>query len=149
MSTANNKKYKICASGFLALIYIGQYLGITQYINCFTYQFYHANIFHLAANLYALWIMKFNKKSIIPSYAISVVSYLLFPHAIGFSGILMVIMGIYANKKTWKYFLLFSIITFFIPNMAFGVHTVCFVSGFIYGRIQCKINEYRAAYTGR
>ena len=149
MPTTNNKKYKVCASGIIALIYIAQYLGMPMYLTCFTYQFYHANIFHLAANLYALWIVRFDRRNILPAYIISVVAYLLFPHAIGLSGVLMAVIGIYANKKVWKYYIVFSVVTFFVPNIAFGVHTTCFVSGFIYGKIQRKIDEYRAAYTGR
>jgi len=120
-----------------------------NWYKCFIYMFFHANIFHLAANLYALWMIKLDKQRLITSYIISVFAYLIFPHAIGLSGIILAIVGMYANKKTWRYFIIFSLITAFIPNIAFGVHTTCFILGYLYNKLRVLVNDYRAAYTGR
>ncbi len=147
MQTTDNKKLKM----FITIISICLFFVVIpeHWYKCFVYMFFHANIFHIAANLYTLWLIRLDKNRLISSYTISVFAYLLFPNAIGLSGMILSIVGMYANKKTWKYFMIFSLATVFIPNIAFGVHTTCFISGYIYNKLRVLINDYRAAYTGR
>jgi len=147
MPTTDNKKLKVL------ILIISMSLFFVHFPSCwyacFIYMFLHANIFHLAVNLYALWMIRLDKNRVISSYIISVFAYLLFPNAIGLSGMILAIVGMYANKKTWLYFAGFSIVTVFIPGIAFGVHTVCFISGYLYNKVRALVNDYRAAYTGR
>lgn len=147
MPARDNKKLKV----LILIISICFFFAhdTSYWYGCFIYMFFHANIFHLAANLFTLWIIRINKQRVVVSYAISVFAYLLFPNAIGLSGMILAIVGMYASKKTWIYFAIFSIVTAFIPNMAFGVHTICFIAGFLYNKLSTLINDYRAAYTGR
>ena len=150
MQRTKCKTIKLILIAALVIVYVLPIqVSMNMWYYCFVYQFFHANIFHLLANLYALYLIRLTKERVIASYIISIFPVLLFPGAIGISGMLLSIIGMYSNKKTWMQFSIFSLITFFIPNMAFAVHTVCFVLGSIYGKISIVLDDYQRAYTGR
>ena len=118
----------------------------------------HANVWHLAANLFALWLIR-NKMYLLPSLAIAFIMSFLPVRGIwqigitmGFSGVLFAIFGIkwgvYCRKcaedsdlrgkeALIRFFLRaypFAIFGVFIPHINWCIHTYCLLAGLLYGR---------------
>lgn len=110
------------------------------------YSFSHANIFHLALNLVALFRFKPRWKTCAIAYAVAFVgSYLPFvcmPGATcGLSGFLMACFAryYYAWRKSVWTLLFANLIFIFIPCVNWVIHMVCFIlSYFVYVCIQQK-----------
>ena len=109
-------------------------------INCVTASFLHGNIFHLAINVYTLWIMlrfpiiiRHFKTNLIASYLISVLSFALSPSlAIGASGIIYALAGIVLIENLCKrnIVIIGIMIGFsFLPNIATAVHLYSLLFG--------------------
>lgn len=104
------------------------------------FNFCHANIYHLLANILGLWLIK-GKLHLPMALTISLTASLLPEFIIpiyGCSGTLFAIVGIkyglygnlnYMLKKTWWVLL----IPLFIPNIAGLFHIYCILLGFMYG----------------
>lgn len=102
----------------------------------------HANWFHLACNLWCVWLLR------PPYYIVSavIISFLcsLLPEPfihepiMGMSGIIFAVVGtkygfIGDMSKAIKSVWLFFVITAFIPNVACLYHFYCFSAGFMWG----------------
>lgn len=133
-------------------------LSVSEIPNHFTYMFCHANVWHLAGNLFVLWILK-RRLYLLPAVVIGFVcSFLpsdgLWPLGItvGFSGVLFAIVGIkwgvycrsfsYAGwlfeKGSYEEFCMkalpFALIGFIIPHVNWCLHLYCLLAGFLFGR---------------
>jgi len=118
----------------------------------------HANIWHLAANLFALWLVR-NRMYLLPSLAIAFIMSFLPVWGIwqigitmGFSGVLFAVFGIKwgvycqdsADKSplcgyeaNWRFVtrvLPFAVCGILIPHINWCIHTYCLLAGFVYGR---------------
>ncbi len=123
------------------------------------YMFCHANVWHLAGNLFVLWIMH-GRLYLIPSLVIAFLCSFIPGFSIygdvgmtmGFSGVLFAIAGIkwgvycmYASsmgqifgKSAFHDFLMkalpFAVIGILIPHINWCIHLYCMLLGFVYGR---------------
>ena len=150
----------ILVATFAMLPAVGYRNGQTeQLLPHVAYMFCHANVWHLAGNLFVLWIMR-GRLHMIPSVLIAfLLSYL--PSCsiwgevgttLGFSGVLFAIAGIkwgiyyrYAEemgeifgKEAFVEFMIkalpFAIMGIFIPYVNWCIHFYCMMAGFVYGR---------------
>lgn len=131
----------------------GQLLPHAAYMLC------HANVWHLAGNLFVLWIMR-GKLHLIPSVMIAFLTSFIPSWSMwgevgvtmGFSGVLFAIAGIkwgvycrYASamgrlfgRTAIREFMMkalpFALIGIFIPHINWCIHLYCMLAGFAYGR---------------
>ena len=111
-----------------------------------TYMWSHANFWHLAGNLFVLWLIK-GKMYLAPAIVIAwITSYLpawsIYGEVgmtVGFSGVLFAIVGIKwgvaANLKRFSTKALpFALIGILIPHLNWCIHFYSMVAGYIYGR---------------
>ena len=125
-----------------------------------TYILCHANIWHLAGNVFVLWMMK-GRLHIASSITIAILcsyipvigtiwdSFVFDGETMGFSGVIFAIAGIQwgwyifdsygeKRKKAEKTFLTkvlpFAFVGILIPHINWCIHLYCMMSGFIYGR---------------
>ena len=107
----------------------------------YLYPLSHANIWHLAANIMCLWMIK-TDLNLVPSYTIAVMcSYLpcfVSEPTMGFSGILFAIVGIsWGRVGRFKEMILrnkwFLIIPVFIPHVNAFIHLYCMLLGYLFG----------------
>lgn len=112
----------------------------------YLYSFCHANIWHLAINLYVLWKLK-NYISPLSSYMIAVaVSFLpmyVTEPTLGLSGFLFASIGqmwgrVSTIRKACKIVLPFVVITMIIPNANGLLHLYAFLLGYLYSFILAK-----------
>lgn len=116
--------------------------------------FFHANIFHLAANIYVLLSIRYSLKELAWAYLIGIVSVLVAAHpVVGASGIIYALLGFRMAKcRSWKIWICFSICnaaTFFIPSIAFGVHAAAFCMGLLVKMITEQYGDYRRIIKGK
>ena len=123
------------------------------------YMFCHANIWHLAGNIFVLWILR-GKLHLAASMMIAYVFSLLPSWSLwgevgvtmGFSGVLFAICGIkwgiycrYASamgklfgRTAFREFAMkglpFALIGILIPHINWCIHLYCMLAGFVYGR---------------
>lgn len=102
----------------------------------FACQWFHANVWHLAGNLYVMWLMRFSLRGIAAAYAISVAATFAAVRggAAGFSSVLYALMGMKAPRARmagwqWAAFIAANAATAFLPGVAFGVHLAAFALG--------------------
>lgn len=123
------------------------------------YMFCHANIWHLAGNLFVLWILRGKlhlAASMMIAYVFSLIpSWSLWGEVgvtMGFSGVLFAICGIkwgiycrYASamgklfgRTALREFAMkglpFALIGILIPHINWCIHLYCMLAGFVYGR---------------
>lgn len=119
------------------------------FLNHLCCQFFHAGVWHLAANLYVLWALRFSPKEMLAAYALSVpATFASASGCVGFSSALYALMGIRSARarispKAWALFAAANAVTAFVPAVAFGVHLAAFVSGFLCAKVKDLSDEYR------
>ncbi len=143
---------------FTFLPKVGYENGDTENIGAHVaYMFCHVNIWHLAGNLFVLWIVR-GKLYVVPSLLIAFLASLIPAFSIwgdvgvtmGFSGVLFAMWGvkwgIYCHRKygmdftlsTYREFLLkavsFALIGILIPHLNWCIHLYSLLAGYIYGR---------------
>lgn len=125
----------------------------------FYYMFCHVNIWHLAGNLFVLWLMR-GRLYLMPSLLIAYWCSLIPAFSIygdvgmtiGFSGVLFAIWGIkwgaYCRRNIipldryeviWRFMtkvLPFAMIGIVIPHVNWCLHLYCLLAGFVYGRFR-------------
>lgn len=122
------------------------------------YPISHANIWHLAANVCFLWLIKC-RLNIIASYLIAVLcSFLPSPQfsitqlsiitdpTMGFSGVLFAVVGVsWGNVNRFKDMVWrnkwFLIIPFFIPHVNALIHLYCLLGGYLYGLCEKRLKQ--------
>lgn len=115
------------------------------------YSFFHANLFHLAANAYSLCFIKYTWKRIIIAYLISIPASFTSPMpAVGFSGIIFVLLAMNMSLprisiKQWTYFIITNICISLLPGVSWEIHISCFLLGFLYSYLNHIANDYRKA----
>ena len=145
--------YLILASGLvLSYFLLHQVYGFTAHSSLLTrilYPICHANIWHLAANLVYLWLIRqLLSMNLIPAYLLAVFaaflpSFMLWGEAptTGFSGVMFVLVGMSWGKINRFYDMFWRnkwilIIPFFIPNINALLHLYCLVLGFAFGYLR-------------
>lgn len=138
---------------FVTPDYALQVVGLSDgshFMSRMCYPFFHANIFHLLINSYALLSIFFlsNPKptDVIVSAAIAVLipsSLLSGIPVVGMSVFIFAMTGVLvARAKEWVSFFLFNLLVIIcgamIARIAFVVHLYGFVSGMVYGLITAK-----------
>lgn len=149
----------VLVSWFLLMPHTG-YCPDSNDLEHFTYLLSHANILHLAGNLFVLWLMRLKNLyaalliAVLASYMPAVGSiwdgFAFDSITIGFSGVLFAIVGTgwgWAIRNTddtlqrtiwYRQFatkvLPFAILGLFVPHINWCLHTYCLLAGFIYGR---------------
>lgn len=133
-------------------------LSLSGIPNHLIYMFSHANVWHLAGNLFVLWILK-RRLYLLPAVIIGFVcSFLpafgLWPIGItvGFSGVLFAVIGIkwgvYCNsfaeagrlfevcaiEEFYIKVLPLALIGIIIPHINWCLHLYCLLVGFLFGR---------------
>lgn len=102
------------------------------------FPFFHANIFHLAANILTLAMLRCEVRDILPAYAVAVIASFFAVASVptmGFSGVLYVLIGMQTGifrgrvtlPKVW--FFAFLLAGLFLPRVNGLLHIVCFASG--------------------
>lgn len=143
---------KITAIAILALVY---------FIHCnaavstesvwwthFVYMFFHANIFHLIGNCYALFFL-LNKRNIIPAYLIAVIaSFLPMNPTVGVSSMIFAIIGMCRiNSKFQKvFFYSYLVLGLIIPGINGTIHISSFVLGSLYKWCITNYNLFNNVY---
>lgn len=102
----------------------------------------HANIFHLACNVFCLCSLK-NRIRILPSVIIGFACSFApswYENTLGFSGVIFAILGIEWGevgqfKRMCRLILPFILITLLIPNMNAMYHLYSLMGGYLYGII--------------
>ena len=121
------------------------------------YMWSHANVWHLAGNLFVLWIMR-GRLYVMESMVIAFIASYLPAWSIygdvgmtlGFSGVLFAIAGmkwgVYCTKRYGRYLSLcaveqfalkalpFALIGIVIPHLNWCIHLYTLIIGYIYGR---------------
>ena len=123
------------------------------------YMFCHANVWHLAGNIFVLWILR-GRLHLIPSMMIAFLTSFIPSWSMwgevgvtmGFSGVLFAIAGVkwgvycrYASAMGRMFgrtavheFMIkalpFALIGMFIPHINWCIHLYCMLAGFAYGR---------------
>lgn len=119
-------------------------------------QLLHANLFHLLANLYVLWLLRFSPRELLTAYLLSIpATFVVWSGlAMGFSSVLYALMGmrlprVRMSKAGWAVFIAANVATAFVPGIAFGVHVSAFALGYVYQTIYTLYDEYRGACQGK
>lgn len=119
-------------------------------------QLLHANLFHLLANVYVLWLLRFSPRELLAAYLLSIpATFVVWSgQAMGFSSVLYALMGIRLprvrmSKAGWAVFIAANVATAFVPGIAFGVHVSAFALGYVYQAICTLYDEYRGACQGK
>lgn len=114
-------------------------------LRALAYSFFHANLFHLAANSLAIWFLyRTDRRGIfmelLTAYIIAVASYLISSKfVIGFSNILFAVIGLRSpalGSKWWTrretlIFFVINILTLFMPSLKLSAvtHIAAFIVG--------------------
>ncbi len=127
-----------CLAGYF--LHVGFYAGCPWW-NHIAYSFCHANVFHLAVNLMALWGIR-NKMSALLAFIVAVAASFLPMYVgdstMGLSGFLFAVFGIMWGKTgRWlevsKKAMPFILITMLIPNVNGLLHLYAFIIGYFVG----------------
>lgn len=115
-------------------------------LNHFTFHFYHANIFHLSANVLCLWTVR--KHHWVISYIIATIfSFLITSPTVGLSAILFATVGInYGIKADYKNAVISALVcTIYglLPGISLLFHLLSLAGGFIYGYCYETVRLYR------
>ena len=120
------------------------------------YMVSHANVWHLAGNLFVLWLIR-GKLYMIPAVVIAFACSFLPSWSLyggigvtmGFSGVLFAIggikWGVYCRGSASAYWtfvkkvLPFALLGVLVPHLNWCLHTYCLVSGLLYGRMKAGI----------
>lgn len=123
----------------------------------FLYLWSHANIWHLAGNVFVLCIMR-GKLHLLPSLLIATIcsfipAFGLWPvgMTVGFSGVLFAIAGIkwgiYCRRAAFRHLayadfcfkaLPFALLGCIIPHVNWCIHLYCILAGFAFGRFSMR-----------
>lgn len=115
---------------------VGSGSGLTSH---FTYTFCHANVWHLACNLFVLWSIR-NRMATMSAYVIAVAASWLPMWAdkptVGMSGMLFAMFGIMWGRtgmkwKCAKAGLPVILVMMLIPNVNGLLHLYCYVIGYV------------------
>lgn len=134
----------------VGFVLVGSYFLLPKYgftsslhplINHLLYPLSHANIWHLAANLFFLWLLPC-KLYILTTFVCSVLCSFLpcfsSEPTMGFSGVLFAIVGMSWGKvgrfkdMLWKN-RWYLVLPFFIPHVNAFIHLYCLLAGYMCG----------------
>lgn len=127
-------------------------------INHMTFNFVHANIFHLVCNAYCMMIMIWSGvgkwRWLLAVLIASLVSFIVPCHSltVGFSGVLFVVVGMTLahGKLTWNrclpVIISLAVSILLAKNIAAGIHIMSCIVGFMVGLFIEGYNELKNDY---
>lgn len=130
-----------------------------------TYHFFHANIFHLAANVLSIWAIfakdrRYAWCSLIVAYVCATISwYCTSSDVVGISNMIFALLGLrtpslkdgWWRRRTVIVFLLVTAGMALVPGISAGTHLVSFFLGVLFASFQrilmmIRSDYYRASY---
>lgn len=141
---------KISKLVIIAALSVAFFLIDAHNVSAITMHFAHANIFHLLANCWCVWLIR--RAAWIPSYIIAAVVATAFStHMVGFSGLICAAMGItYGRYPSDRFIWALGImaLTGILPYISAEYHIACLTAGFVIGYIY-QIAKLYAQYRNR
>lgn len=127
---------KISKTIIISLLFAIYFLVDRQQMhNIFLMHFHHANIFHLLANCWSVYLIR--RADWIPAYFIAVLCSIPFAETtIGFSGVIFAALGMLYGKYPSKLFWWASaivLVTGLLPNISALFHFINLIAGFVVG----------------
>lgn len=144
-----------------AILVLGYFFGDPDWLlsasiakNMFCHHFFHANVFHLAANLFAGYyvLRKATIGRLACAYLIASLSVLCAAHpVIGFSNMVYALIGLrspHFKHPWWRHpatavFLAVTLIMLFVPNISAVTHVVSFCGGVLVSMISRKVQQVK------
>lgn len=143
---------KITAIAILALVY---FIPCNAAVSTdsiwwthFIYMFFHANIFHLIGNCYALFFL-INKRNVIPAYIIAIiVSFVPMQPTVGVSSMIFAIIGMCRVNERWQkiYLYAYLVLGLIMPGINGIIHISSFVLGLLYKWYITNYNLFNNVY---
>ena len=143
MPTRKNTPFVLTFLGFTLAVCL---FGDASEAGMFTCHFYHANLFHWAANALCLWIMRPKPFLMMLAYFPALVAAIVAPPFVGISAMLYACFGLNApfanvDRKGWLTLAVMNFATLLIPGIAFTAHAVSFFVGVAYTIILIHFNK--------
>ena len=125
------------------------------------HHFFHANIFHLAANLLSVWVIfakgtRYRLSSFVKAYVIATAAWFVSGvPSIGMSNMIFALIGLrtppldhqWWRQSSVKVFLAVTVVMAFVPNVSALTHVVSFVSGCIMAALSRTFNRISSDYS--
>ena len=118
------------------------------------FAFFHANVFHLAANLFTASLLPYDLRDLLLAYLISLAASFVAVAPLptmGFSGILYVLIGMRTTLFRGRftvgkgYFVAFLLAGLVLPRVNGLLHILCFIGGILVRFIRNTAHDYAKA----
>lgn len=134
-----------------ALMAVYLFIGNEHFTSAWALHFHHANIFHLLANCWAVFLIR--RADWVPAYLTATVCAIPFAGGsmVGFSGVIFAALGIFYGRFPSKVFwwsAAIVLVTGMLPGISATFHLVTLTAGFIVGYIYQSVKLY-AEYRNR
>lgn len=156
MPTGKNQTFNVTLLGFLLAMTLfarnpelhGACMN-SSWTNHVTCHFYHANLFHWGCNALALWLMRPNPYAMLVALVYGSFAMLTATQpTIGISATIYAYIGMNIFRwnmrlSDWATFIIANTLTYFMPDVAFGVHLAAFIVGVCHAYIEYQLNRIK------
>lgn len=151
---------KITASATLSIIFLLPVCATdmsasyhTAWWTHFTYMFFHANVWHLASNIYSLCLFSPSPAKLFAACVIAAIASVFSSQPVlGFSGVVFALWGISmlkAGKKACILFTVSAVVSLLVPAFSASVHIGSFFLGWCYAFVEKLSYDYRRVKAGK